>query len=69
MRANRIHARLLGFIALPDEETVFCLLEAPARDVVEQLGAAAGISADRIADAIHDCRSADCSDSPDEDVG
>jgi hypothetical protein len=63
MRANGIHARLLGFIVLPEEETAFCLLEAPDRDVVEQLGAMAGISADRIVEAIPDSgRCPDCSD-------
>jgi hypothetical protein len=63
MRAKGIQARLFGFIALPDEETLFCLLEAPSRAVAEELSTAVGRSADRIVDAIHDPgRCADCSD-------
>jgi hypothetical protein len=51
LRASGKHARLLGCIFLPQEETVFCLLEASSLEVVEELNLEAGMPADRIADA------------------
>jgi hypothetical protein len=47
------HVRLLGFITLLEEDTVFCLLVAPHRVVVEDLNLRMGGVADRIVDVVH----------------
>lgn len=53
MRSTGIGVRSLGWILLPEEDTVFCLFEAPSLAAVEELGRRAAIRVDRIVEAVH----------------
>jgi Nickel responsive protein SCO4226-like len=44
--------RYLRSIMVPGDEAAFCVFDAPSMDVVEQLYARAGVSFDRIVDAL-----------------
>ena len=57
MQARGIQVRQLGYTFLPEEETVFCLIEATSIETVEELSRRASIPTARIVEAQHVPRS------------
>lgn len=52
MRGDGIDVQLLQSILVPDEESLFCLFEAPSRQLVEEIVNRAGLPRERVVEAV-----------------
>jgi hypothetical protein len=52
MRVDGIDVQLLQSILVPAEESLFCLFEAPSRELVEEIVNLAGLPRERVVDAV-----------------
>lgn len=52
MRVDGIEVQLLQSILVPAEESLFCLFEAPSRELVEEVVSRAGLPRERVVEAV-----------------
>lgn len=52
MRVDGLEVLLLQSILVPDEESMFCLFEAPTRELVEEVVSRAGLPRERVVEAV-----------------
>ena len=52
MRVDGIDVQLLQSILVPAEESLFCLFEAPSRELVEEIVNRAGLPRERVVEAV-----------------
>jgi hypothetical protein len=52
MRHEGVQVRLVESTLLPSEESLFCIFEAPSREVVEEVASRAAIPIERLTEAV-----------------
>lgn len=52
MRVDGVEVLLLQSILVPAEESLFCLFEAPSRELVEEVVSRAGLPRERVVEAV-----------------
>jgi len=52
MRVDGVQVQLLHSILVPTEESLFCLFEAPSRELVEEIVNRAGLPRERVVEAV-----------------
>ena len=52
LRIDGIDVRLVGSTMVPAEESLFCIFDAPSRDVVEEVVTRAGLPLERLSEVV-----------------